>query len=146
MELKRAFPGNITSAISTSSSRYNQGWNWYSIPYNLTGIKKLTFNTSSSYSSDVASGEKYYYDCLVVNVGVGSSASNSFIVSGSYTLGNNSYSGNGSTSRNVEVDVSSLIGNYYIGINAISRNAYTGGVPQYARFNGYLTCSGVLFS
>lgn len=161
-ELKRAFPGNISSALSLSRtfkpsnsdvvSDYNiVKMNFYGLAYNLTGIKKLTFSINWSYHDNAGSGrEKYLYNGCNLYVGVGLSKTG-FSKSNYKVVAVNDDRNDQSGSFTIELDVSSLTGNYYIGIGMNGGNMYKGLEKfEYGYYAGsiYATvnCSGIVFS
>lgn len=157
-ELKRAFPGNITTSIQSPNGGFNNGWvspkmvcSWYGARYNLTGYKSLKFSIGYYYYDNKSSAghEKYYYNAFDYYAGVALSKGDAFLKSTAVTnIGKTSKDTSMSGTATLTLDVSDLEGYYYIGVGVKGLNTYTGGSLSENSWtsNCYTTCYGVVFS
>lgn len=150
--LASAFPGNINSPLTVSGSQAtspNITYNWYGSAYNLTGYKKLSVTVTANWADyyDWNYTEKYFYDRFRSIFGVGQSktAFSKMVASSDY---GNGYQMTGTYTQQLELDVSDLIGNYYIGVGT---KGWNGAQGENCKVNAYssgysTTISGVVFS
>jgi len=112
-------------------------WNYAfsSTPINLTGVSSLTIDVSPTIIAS-ASTNKYYYDALAIMVGVSNSPnSNTFSVAASeWGIYANQYKTN-TMSIKKTISVSSLSGNYYVGVAVGAYNSNDGEVTKSVTYN-----------
>lgn len=116
------FPSNISTSIAASGELASWRYSRYTEKVDLTKVSKIKFNyTIKAYFNDFSDG-KDYYDSVAGQVGV--SVGNSGAFDKSASTGNLWYGYASmqtwlSYSGTLEVDVSTLTGEYYIGCGSI---------------------------